>query len=438
MAAFLVASLSAPAEEIPVELSPRAKQHAALAIGDLHAERTTADARTAFIAERLAFIQESLSKEPDTENWPGALWAVMLVQDRRPLVRQAVEKGLGQLADLPERLHRPLLQAASALYPGEFTREIAAALPKLGEPRAFTAAAAYLLAEDATAPNRAHIRTVMEATFPERSQTDPRLVHLMAELDTPPAEAVAARPPLVDLLKHEYAPGRPVLFSFQRVDRRQPGLAVIRGTGGRFLRHEDGTLFAVSHLAHAKTNLPATVTYGNSPEGVYTIVGTGEAGNQFIGPTPYLGSRVPGEASVADFRHVTGDGREWSLDVYTEMLPESWRGYAPFREAYYAGMAGRGEMICHGTTIEPGFFEGRPYYPLTPSAGCLVTREVWSPRTGRLVQSDQYALLKAWLSTGTDRGHLVVVELDNAPRPVTLDEVVMDLLAAERSDATGG
>ena len=73
----------------------------------------------------------------------------------------------------------------------------------------------------------------------------------------------------------------------------------MRGPDGRFVRREDGTIFQIAQLAMARTDLPGTITFGNSPQGVYTIRGTGLATNQHIGTVPYLWSRLPIEAPVA-------------------------------------------------------------------------------------------------------------------------------------------
>jgi hypothetical protein len=226
-------------------------------------------------------------------------------------------------------------------------------------------------------------------------------------------------------------------------------VAVVRGADGQFVRNADGSLFHVAHLANAITNLPGTITNGNTPQGVFTIVGAGTATNKWIGPTPYLESKVPYEASVAEFEHrdvprtdakssstgaeaVANDpANTWTEARYLDWLPTSWRQYTPMLEAYLAGQAGRDEMLIHGTTVSSSYYRGRSYYPGTPSAGCLVAMEAWDPQDGRLQSSDQLSLIKAFTRDGIDRGYLVVVELDDRLEPVTLAEILPELLAAE-------
>jgi len=225
---------------------------------------------------------------------------------------------------------------------------------------------------------------------------------------------------------------RPVIFSFQRQDRQRFGLAVVRGANGKFVRNLDGTIFSVPHLANAITNLPGTITNGNTPQGLFTIIGAGTATNKWIGPTPYLESQIPVEGTVSSFMHDKNQNQNtWTDGVYEAFLPETWRQYWPFKEAYLAGLAGRNEMLLHGTTINSDYYQGMSYYPGTPSAGCLVAMETWSKDEGRLLKSDQLALIKAFTRDGFDRGHLLVVELDDKLAAVGLNDVIADILAAE-------
>ena len=57
--------------------------------------------------------------------------------------------------------------------------------------------------------------------------------------------------------------------------------------------------------------------------------------------------------------------------------------------------------------------------------------ESWSKADGTLQKSDQLSLAKAFTASGVDQGYLVVVELDDRPLPVTLADVMPDVIAAE-------
>jgi hypothetical protein len=84
------------------------------------------------------------------------------------------------------------------------------------------------------------------------------------------------------------------------------------------------------------------------------------------------------------------------------------------------GKIGRSEIIAHGTTIDPGFFSGKPYYPISPTLGCLCAREIWDPVTGGLKESDQLKLANAFMHTSSSTGYMFVLNYFNKSRPLTL------------------
>lgn len=403
-------------------------------VTDFVAERTTAANRTQFLESRYTeIINRHLAgelTEEDGREWRGAFWTAALITERGPVVRDALNRAFAGFADYGEANQRAIMHTAFGLFPGDYTREVREALPHAEHPRPFAIGAHYLLAAGADDDTRDMIRSLMVRLFPDW-ENDGRLIWLGHRLEVSAVEEVALRPPLVDLLAADTFGGHPVVFSFQRVDRTQPGLAMVRRGDGTFARRTDGSFFNVAHLAMARTNMPGTITFGNSPQGIYTIRGTGTARNEFIGPTPYLWSKVPFEATTVEFLH-GGEETEWVSPIYKRLLPVEWRDYFPIWEAWYAGMAGRSEMIMHGTTINPDFYRGKSYYPLTPSAGCLCTIEFWSSEDGTLVHSDQLGLVQTFLSSGGENGYLVVVELDDRGEPVSLGDVLGDILAAER------
>ncbi|WP_269531512.1 hypothetical protein [Chitinimonas sp. BJYL2] len=376
-------------------------------------------------AEEVARVRATLALPAGPERdaaLPGALYAIGLFHlDPAPAL-PALLASLKRLPSQPVDAQRALLSAAYRFYPQASRPALKRLLPRLTTPREFAIAAYAILA--ARPQEHDWLMAQLRQAFPDW-QNEPRLFALATRLTTRPAP----RPPLADLLAAPLTPGYPVVFSLQRQDRRHPGLVMVRGADGRFVREADGNLFHRPQLALASSNLPGTITLGNSPQGIYTIVGSGTADNPWIGPTPYLESKVPIEASLAEFAHRPVEG-EWRLDHYLAWLPPSWRDYLPIREAWLAGRAGRSEMLMHGTTISPDYYAGTSWYPGTPSAGCLVASEYWGP-DGTLMHSDQLALLKAFTRQGQDRGYLVVVELDTQAAPVSLAEVLPVISAVE-------
>ena len=304
-------------------------------------------------------------------------------------------------------------------------------LPQLATTRELAIGVYTVLRADGGEATRQRLHTRLLASFPQWP-TEARLRALEWRLRVPPGTALAQRPPLEDLLAAPLRPGYPVVYSFQRANRERTGLALVRGADGRFVRNADGSYFSIAHLALARTNLPGTITNGNTPQGVFTVRGTGTAQtNPWIGPTPYLESMLPREASVAEFEHADAAG-EWNDERYASFLPVSWRTYWPVWEAYLAGQAGRDEILLHGNAINQAYYASEPFYPAPPQAGCLIAMEYWSKDDGSLLYSDQLALLKAFASSGRDQGYLVVVEIDDRERPVALADVVDAVQAAER------
>jgi hypothetical protein len=365
-----------------------------------------------------------------------ALDAVAFLNTERESARGLLLDQLAQLPEKPVNHQRAMLTSAYSLYATQSVPQLMPLLETISTPREFSIAAYAVLKADGSAETKAKLRDTVRRRFADGTN-EPRLRALDHVLTADIADELKKRPPLVDLLSADFRRGVPVIFSFQRKDRARFGLAVVRGANGKFVRNIDGSIFNIAHLAMALSNLPGTITNGNTPQGLFTIVGAGTATNPWIGPTPYLESKVPIEASVAEFEHnpnvnaQLNSNDEWTEAHYESFLPTSWRNYFPFKEAFLAGQAGRNEMLLHGTVINSEYYRGASFYPGTPSAGCLVAMETWSKADGKMTKSDQLSLAKAFTADGLDRGYLVVVELDDRLDAVLLDEVITDLRAAE-------
>ncbi len=380
--------------------------------------------------EAMAAVARAAQGGADEETIAKALRAVAFYDTEHEAGRRILAEVLGDnrqpLLQSPVEFQRAVLTAAYTLDAAGTAPLIAPLLEQLTTPRQFAIAAYTLRRADASATQRERLASALAR---RNDRDDPRLVALARTLQADAAGADATRPPLADLLAAPFKRGLPVVYSLQRRDRRHPGLALVRDVDGRFVRGADGRPFAIPHLALALSNLPGTVTLGNTPQGLFTVVGAGTADNPWIGPTPFLESKIPVEAPLAEFSHGTAEGA-WTQAAYEAWLPPSWRGYAPIQEAWLAGLAGRDEMLLHGTAVDPAPYRGQPYYPGTPTDGCLMAQELWSPE-GQLLKSDQLALARAFTGSGVDRGWLVVVDIDDRAAAVTLDDVLADIQSAE-------
>jgi hypothetical protein len=395
---------------------------------DFRAPIASAEGERAEFERGAALIEAAHAQrgqEGGAELAAGALWAVSFFNRDLDKGREILLAALPALAVQPTEVQRALLASAHQLYFREAAPLLRALIGALATPREFAIAAYTLLRASDDGATRALLHSLMTARFVEHAG-EPRLIALAERLAVDGVAQRAARPPLADLFAAPLRPGVPVIFSVQRPGRHVFGLALVRGANGRFVRDADGRLFAQPILARATSELPGTITNGHTPRGVFTIVGVGTPTLKWIGPTPYLHSKLPLEATVAEFEHgmAVADGTPWDEARYWSFLPASWRGYAPMREAWLAGLAGRDDIILHGTTIPSRYYRGTSYYPGTPSAGCLVSMENWSPGDGRLLASDQLTLAKAFTQDGIDRGYLVVVEIDDGEGPVRLEELL--------------
>jgi hypothetical protein len=380
--------------------------------------------------EAMAQVARASAGGADDATVMAALRSVAFYATQQEAGRQLLASVLGDREHpLPQRdpeFQRAILTATFTLDAQGAAPLLAPMLEQFPAPRQFAIAAYTLRRADGSPERRQWLRA---ATLRRGDTGDPRLRALLHQLEEDDAAGLPPGPPLADLLAAPFTPGLPVVFSVHRHDRRYGGLAVVRGADGRFVRNADGQPFHVPHLALALSGLPATITLGNTPQGVFTVVGAGTADNPWIGPTPVLESKVPVEAGVREFFHGARSG-DWTPDLYTGLLPPSWRGQWGLQEAWLAGLAGRDEMLLHGGVADPAPYRGQPYYPGTPTDGCVMALEDWSP-DGRLLRSDQLDLVRAFTRDGQDHGYAVVVELDAQPAPVRLPDLMAAILAAE-------
>jgi hypothetical protein len=229
-------------------------------------------------------------------------------------------------------------------------------------------------------------------------------------------------PSIHDLFAHQQTHGQKIVYSFQNRNRDYPGIAVIQNSEGRFERDEQGKLLAFGQLARSGSGLPYFITNGNTPQGIYSITGTGSSSNNFIGPTPNLQMLLPFEYYWADFFHQDADTTD-PLSAYDALLPVSWKNFRSVHESFRAGAIGRTEIIAHGTTIDPEYFKGKPYYPYSPTLGCLCSAEIWDTSTGTIRDSEQLKLVNGFMRSPGTTGYLIVIDYFSLKRALTSADI---------------
>ena len=144
-----------------------------------------------------------------------------------------------------------------------------------------------------------------------------------------------------------------------------------------------------------------------------------------IGPTTNIQLMIPYETSPRVFLNdpVVGDS-VWTEELYKKLLPEALKDYLPLYESFYASKAGRTEIIAHGTTVNTEYYKGLPFYPHTPTEGCLCTKEIWSTTDGKRLESDQQKLVNIIKAAGGANGYCVVIEIDDLQKPVSINDIL--------------
>ncbi len=361
--------------------------------------------------------------DSNTESkYESACLAASQFMIRSSLVKAGFDTLLFHYDSIEHETKRALLEAIYGLYPNEYVSALQDLFTKETDPKLFAMQAVYLYQNDSSLQQSKHLIKQLKSRFPV-IDTLPVLQALQSYVTNYITEKQTAIPSLSSLFAYQKKIGRQMIYSFQRWNRDYPGLAIIQNGDGSFAKDSRGSLLVFQQLARSASGLPYFITSGNTPQGIFSVQGPGISHNNLIGPTPNLQLLMPFENNNL-YWHPMPDSAAGFLQNYLMLLPEDWQHYLPVQEALLAGAAGRTAIIAHGSTIDPVYFTGKPYYPLTPTLGCLCAREDWNIFTGKLNASDQFNFINAYLARQDDEaGYLIVINLDNKQAPVTKDEI---------------
>jgi hypothetical protein len=364
----------------------------------------------------------ALPLNSDTEEkYVEACWAISQFLLRSPQIEKGLRTLITKYPSLENETQRALLEAVYGVYPTIFKNEVRRLNSKETHPKLFAMQAVYQYRLDHSKPAVTLLRKQLQKRFPNYRE-DALLVQLDDYLQTHDQRVKRATPDIKKIFAYRKQSGQKTIYSFQRWNRDHPGLAIIQETDGSFARDSSGRLKVFQQLARSASDLPYFSTNGSTPQGIYSIQGTAVSRNALIGPTPNIQLVMPNEADSV-FWHSVYDSLQTPIANYLNLLPQEWRNYVPVTESFYAGKIGRTEIIAHGTTIDPEYFKGKPFYPLTPTMGCLCARESWNSSNGKILQSDQLDLANTFLATPGSTGYLVVINLDNKQQRVNREEI---------------
>ncbi|MBL0355540.1 MAG: hypothetical protein IPP72_01015 [Chitinophagaceae bacterium] len=354
------------------------------------------------------------------ENWMDAFYAMELIRYKSPWTESRIHEAFNGIEKRTLYFQRSLMELLYDSYPGIFEQEAKQLLDSTEDPKLLSMCAEYLLRM-----GEKHRRDIAMKTWQlmQPDSSNAILKMLFYRLNIFPGKKKL--PVITDLLHHRFFEKDKVVFSFQRKNRDYPGLAIIRDSAGNFVTDAYGRFFAVPQLARSMSNLPGYLSNGNTPQGIFRMYGISVSKSNFIGPTPNIQLTMPVETSIKHFMNDSSIADSvWTAGWYQKLLPESWKDYFPFYETYYAGKAGRNEIIAHGSTVDPAYYKGQPYYPLTPMLGCLCTREIWNGEDGMRTESDQHNLVDALKKAGGANGYYIVIELNDEQRAVDMNDIL--------------
>jgi hypothetical protein len=394
---------------------------------DIYSEAVLYQRRTALekdLRQRLAGSNMTLPLDSLSEDkYMSSCWAISQFLIYSPQVAAGFDTLFHGYNTLSYDTKKAFLEAVYAVAPREYTRQMKSLLDREEYPKLFTLCAVYLYRVDTGTGNANTLKIRMVEKFPNYDSI-PVLRELANYLTYHTAEQRSSVPDLSALFAYQRARRQRTIYSFQRWDRDYPGMAVIQGEDGKFMKDAQGRIQVFQQLARSGSDLPYFITNGSTPQGVYSIQGTDISRTGFIGPTPNIQLLMPFESSWEKYFHTDSATTPVdSLQNYLQLLPPGWRTYAPMMEAWTAGQIGRTEIIAHGTTIDPEYFRDKPFWPLTPTMGCLCAKELWNPTTGHPLVSEQLNLVNAWLSTPERKGYLYVIDIDDRHGPITRAEI---------------
>ena len=349
-------------------------------------------------------------------NWRSLFKEVGLMLIRTDDIHSAITKASNYAPSGSLMFKRSLAEIIITLYPTEFELTIETLFEGTNDPTLFAYCVQYYLKSDLKKSDYLMNRT--KNRFPNWENI-PQLNFIVYYL----SKTNSKTPPLKDILSNKFIEGKTIIYTFQRKDRTYPGITIIKKPNGEFVKNKNDSIFYVQQMALSVTNLPGYLSQGNTPQGIFTVVGYYNSPTPSIGPTAAVLTRIPYEVPTKLWFHKTVTGK-WNIKDYKKLLPDSWKDFLPMYEAYYAGLTGRRKIVMHGSVDDLSFYNKLPYAPLTPSKGCLTTTEIWSDSTGMNIRSDQAKLMNAFFSTGQIYGFLVVIDIDDKQTAVTIDEIL--------------
>lgn len=223
-------------------------------------------------------------------------------------------------------------------------------------------------------------------------------------------------PPLQGWREGAYAHGAR-LYMFCRSNRHYPCLMLMRGSDHKPIRQADGTLWTQPALADSANDLPSYQRNGSTPAGIHTLDGVMPTANNHPAYGKYR--RI-----ILRFIPASPDEALHKTLLPPTSLTSTW-----WHADVVARKLGRDSLRIHGTgriNDDPN----SPWYPLTPTLGCVSKLEnTYDGVTYRHQRELLDTILTAMKLPATYakqpaiKGLLYLIELNSDTRSVTLSDL---------------
>jgi hypothetical protein len=359
-------------------------------------------------------------------NYESAFWAMEYLEYKPSAALPKLKKIVQLFSFLDTSFRNNLLELIYSNYPKELEYDVKKLLkePTL-TPKQFAVCSEYLIRanpKNSEIVNK-YLSTKMGGMV--EAENVNLYYYVLDKLQKNKYNSTSKKEVIKSLLNNEFLANKNVLISFQNKNRNYPGLVLIKQPNGELVKLND-TIFYVPQLARSSSNLPYYISNGNTPQGIFRVNGFGISTNSFIGPTQNLQLCMPYECALQDFFDESIEDTLWNKKIFVSIIPEKFQEestYGFLLESLIASMVGRFEIISHGTTVNSAYYKSKPYYGFTPTMGCLQTKETWNYQSGLRTYSDQEKLVNAYKSIGAEKGYLIVLDIIDANRAVTLNDI---------------
>ena len=169
-------------------------------------------------------------------------------------------------------------------------------------PISYSISAHYLLHNEETLDVKLEYLEDIRKKFPNYKENE-ILKSLYNDLENKLSSAKQQYPKIEDILNHDFQSGKTIIYTIHRKNRKIPGITLVKKPDGEFLRNSDNSLFHIPQLALSYSDLPGYIPNGNTPQGIYSVIGWYISNTETIGPTPAVLVRSPFEVSPRTFYH---------------------------------------------------------------------------------------------------------------------------------------